>query len=362
VTEKILSYLKYLLYPFSLLYGLIIWIRNLCYDWEIISAVSFDIPTIAVGNLSVGGTGKTPHVEYLIRLLKEDFRVATLSRGYHRKTRDYQFAGQGADALQIGDEPMQFHLKFPEIAVAVGEDRVLALPQLLMDAPETEVVLLDDGFQHRSILPGLNILVTEFHRRFTKDHIVPFGRLRESRSGYRRADVIIVSKCPDSLSISEKGKIAVEIHPMPDQSLFFTTMDYENPVRIDGEHAVALSKADQVLLVTGIADPGPLRKLLAAAASQVIHMKFPDHYYYRAADLKEITNQFRKMPGDRKLIITTEKDAARLTLLHAEFPQDFPCYVMAMKPRFLFGDEISFRQRIFGFISEEKQRIESENG
>ena len=185
------QYLNYLLYPFSLLYGLVLWIRNRLYDNGVLTSVEFDLPVIAVGNLSVGGTGKTPHVEYLIRLLKDHYKTATLSRGYNRKTKGYLLAGPQSTAADIGDEPMQFHRKFPEVTVCVGEERMLAVPQLLGDQPDTAVILLDDAFQHRSIKPGLNLMVSDYSRLFTRDHVVPFGRLREGRKGYHRANGII---------------------------------------------------------------------------------------------------------------------------------------------------------------------------
>ena len=210
-----LNYLKILLYPFSLLYGLVMWTRNRLYDNKVLNAVEFDLPVIAVGNLSVGGTGKTPHVEYLIRLLKDRFHIATLSRGYNRRTKGYLLADENSTASQLGDEPMQFHQKYPDISVCVGEERMLAIPQLLMERPDTQTILLDDAFQHRSVKPGMNIMITDYSRRFTKDHVVPFGRLREGRKGYERANCIIVSKCPPHLSETEKNAIRQEINPLP---------------------------------------------------------------------------------------------------------------------------------------------------
>ncbi len=182
--------------PVFLLYGLVLWIRNRLYDNGVLTSVEFDLPVIAVGNLSVGGTGKTPHVEYLIRLLKGPYNIATLSRGYNRRTKGFLLAKADTTAADIGDEPMQFHRKFPGITVCVGEERMLAVPELLGERPETQVILLDDAFQHRSIKPGLNLMVTDYSRLFTRDHVVPFGRLREGRKGYHRANGIIVRQMP----------------------------------------------------------------------------------------------------------------------------------------------------------------------
>ncbi len=253
-----LKYLKYLLYPFSLLYGLIMWLRNRLYDTSVLTAVEFDVPVIAVGNLSMGGTGKTPHVEYLIKLLKDLYPVATLSRGYQRSTKGYVLANAQTTANDIGDEPMQFHQKFPDIKVCVGEERMLAIPQLLGEAPDTRVILLDDAFQHRSVKPGLNVLITDYSRRFTKDHVVPFGYLRENRKGYKRADLIIVSKCPPGLSTAAARKIREEIKPLPGQQLYFTCLQYGDMYDLFTREPILPDAGTTVLLVCGIARPQPL--------------------------------------------------------------------------------------------------------
>ena len=335
--------------------------RNRLYDWKVLSSIRFDLPTIAVGNLSVGGAGKSPHVEYLISLLKEDFAVATLSRGYARKTQGYLFATENSTALEIGDEPALFHQKFPEVAVGVGENRVLALPQLLMDAPATQVVILDDAFQHRSIHPGLNILVTEYHRRFTRDHIVPLGRLRESRAGYLRADLIVVSKCPPDLSLEQCTLISREIAPAPGQELFFTTMCNEDPWSLVQGERIQLTSRFHVLLVTGIADAGPLRNYLSGVCGELVHMRFPDHHSYKSRDLQAILEQFQMIKEEPRIILTTEKDAMRLKLLRQEFPEWFPCYAIGVRPVFLFDGQDNFGRRIFDYIRWERKRIGEEN-
>src|SRR5688500_8334915 len=197
---------RILLLPFALLYWLIIAFRNWLYDKKISRSSSFGLPLICVGNLSTGGTGKSPMVEYLVEMLKDRFKVATLSRGYKRKTRGYALANENSTALEIGDEPMQFHLKFPGVPVAVGEERIVAIPQLLHDCPETEVIILDDAFQHRAIRAGLNILLTDYHNLFTRDFYLPTGDLRDQKKSYRRADIIIVTKCRKDIMVSEKEK------------------------------------------------------------------------------------------------------------------------------------------------------------
>lgn len=338
------QYLSLLLYPFALLYGLVLWVRNRLYDAGMLSSVEFSVPTIAVGNLSVGGTGKTPHVEYLIRLLKDRFRVATLSRGYNRKTKGYLLAGPGSTASDIGDEPMQFHLKFPEVTVCVGEERMLAVPQLMGDRPETEVILLDDAFQHRSIKPGLNLMVTDYSRLFTRDHVVPAGRLREGRKGYHRANGIIVSKCPPDLSAAEKENIRREINPLPHQQLFFTALQYGVPADLLTGGAVMIPENARVLVACGIARPEPLVQHLRQKHRHVSLLSFPDHYYYNRSDLEKIRLELGHMDGDGPgYIVTTEKDAVRLSLLRDLIANmQLPFTVIPVEVAFLFGESPDF--------------------
>jgi tetraacyldisaccharide 4'-kinase len=348
---KALQYLKFLLYPFSLLYGLVMWVRNRLYDAGTLTAVSFDIPVIAVGNLSVGGTGKTPHVEYLIRLLKERYAVATLSRGYNRKTRGFFLASEQSTAAQLGDEPMQFHQKFPDISVCVGEERMLAIPQLLGERPDTQVVLLDDAFQHRSIKPGLNILVTEYNRPFTRDHVVPFGRLREGRKGYERANAIIVSKCPANMPRAEQQALEREIAPLPHQRVFFTSLQYGQLYDMMTSEPVHASQDASILLVCGIARPAPLVQHLKEQYKEVFLLPFPDHYYYSNNDLEKVSRELKGLPGEEKLVVTTEKDAVRLHLLQSRLQQlGLNVAVIPIEISFLSGEANSFNNYIFDYI------------
>lgn len=349
---KLLSYLKILLYPFSLLYGLVMWARNRFYDKGLLTAVEFDLPVIACGNLSVGGTGKTPHVEYLIRLLKDHFRTATLSRGYNRRTSGYLLADEHSTAADIGDEPMQFHAKYPDIKVCVGEERMLAIPQLLGDEPDTQVVLLDDAFQHRSVKPGMNIMITEYSRLFTRDHVVPFGRLREGRSGYQRANCIIVSKCPPDMSLAEKAALEKEINPLPGQRLFFTTLQYGALFDMTTRQPVNVPASASVLLACGIARPEPLLEKLQQQYQKVYLLAFPDHYYYSEKDIAKIKKERDDLPGTQKMVITTEKDAVRLHLLQKELAeQNLQIAVMPVEISFLFGEAESFNNFIFDYVA-----------
>lgn len=347
------QYLNYLLYPFSLLYGLVLWIRNRLYDNGVLTSVEFDLPVIAVGNLSVGGTGKTPHVEYLIRLLKDQYKTATLSRGYNRNTKGFFIAGPQSTAADIGDEPMQFHRKFPEITVCVGEERMLAVPQLLGEQPDTAVILLDDAFQHRSIKPGLNLMVTDYSRLFTRDHVVPFGRLREGRKGYHRANAIIVSKCPPTLSVQEKEAITREIAPLPHQRVFFTTLRYGTPYPLLAGGPQQLPEQAAILVACGIARPEPMVQHLLQKHSNVHLLAFPDHYYYARKDLDKMKLELEQLDGAQKVILTTEKDAVRLRLLEDQLQaMQLPVMVLPVEVSFLFEAAGSFNSYIFDYVAE----------
>jgi len=231
----LLRTIRILLFPLSLLYALVVILRNWCYDKKILASAQFNLPIICVGNLAVGGTGKSPMVELLIRMLKDRFEIAVLSRGYKRKTKGYALAGAHTTALDIGDEPMQFHSKFPDVAVAVGEERIVAIPQLLHDRPHTRAVILDDAFQHRAVRPGLNILLTDYSNLFTRDWWLPSGDLRDAPGGYRRADAIVVTKCPETLTEEERRAIMIEINPLKHQQVFFSSIRYGQPYHITKE-------------------------------------------------------------------------------------------------------------------------------
>lgn len=334
------------------------WVRNRLYDAGVLTAVQFDLPTIAVGNLSLGGTGKTPHVEYLIRLLKEKYQVATLSRGYNRKTRGFLLADAQTTALEIGDEPMQFKMKFPDIVVSVGEERILAVPQLLAEKPDTEVILLDDAFQHRAIRPGLNILITDYHHLFTRDHVVPFGRLREGQSGYHRANCIIVSKCPPTLDAVQRRQVERELAPDPGQPLFFTSFEYGLPYHWLSRSALTWTVPMSILVVCAIADPSPMLAYLQLHAQHLSVLQYRDHYYFTKADILHIREQFEALPGQHKIVLTTEKDAVRLQL-HAGAIQavQLPLYVLPLEVRFLFDTAESFNNYIFGYVARLQQRL-----
>jgi len=345
---------RILLLPFALLFGLIVIIRNWLYDKGFWKPVSFGLPLICVGNLSVGGTGKSPMVEYLVMHLKNHFKLATLSRGYKRKTKGYALATNRSTAIEIGDEPMLFHKKFPDVPVAVGEERLDAIPQLLHDKPETKLIILDDAFQHRAIKAGLNILLTDCSNLFTRDFFLPTGDLRDQRKSYKRADIIIVTKCKPNLSEEERTEIIEEIKPLPHQKIFFTCIAYGTPYHITHQNLTYIEEQTEVLLITGIANPKPLKKYLEERINTYYMMHYNDHHIFLIDDWKDIIKRFAAIEADKKIILTTEKDAMRLLKFEQEL-NGMPFYVMPIEHKFLFGEGNAFNERVVNFIQNFKQ-------
>jgi tetraacyldisaccharide 4'-kinase len=340
-----------LLFPFSLIYLAAIFIRNRLYDWNILKSDTFNLPLICIGNVAVGGTGKSPMVEYLIQQLKGQFRIATLSRGYKRKTSGYALAHAQSTALEIGDEPMQFHLKFPDVTIAVGEERVVAIPQILHDRPDTRAIILDDAFQHRAIKAGMNIILTDYSNLYTRDWYLPTGDLRDERRSMHRADIIVVSKCPPTLSLAEKEAILEELRPLPRQQVFFTAIRYGAPYHVITKEPRRISAETDVLLVTGIANPRPLKNWLQDKAKAFYEMAYNDHYIFTIDDLKDMVKRFNAIPAPDKIILTTEKDAVRLVKFEPEL-RGIPFYVLPIELVFLFNGTDQFNQLIGTFISE----------
>ncbi len=348
--DLFLKSFRILLLPFAIIYGFIISVRNYLYDTNALKSVSFNFPLICVGNLAVGGTGKSPMVEYLVRLLKDEYAIATLSRGYKRKTKGYVLASNKTTALEIGDEPMQFHLKFPDVAVAVGEERIVAIPHLLQDKPNLQAIILDDAFQHREIKAGFNIILTEYQNRFTKDFFLPTGDLRDEQSAYKRAQIIVVTKCPADLSEKRKTELLYEIHPWPGQQVYFTTIAYAQPYHLfNRKKAIDISEDIEVLLVCGIANPKPLKDYLLINSKTYYQMNFNDHHIFNIDDLNNIKAKFSDIDEANKIIITTEKDAVRFLKFAKELEQ-FPIYVLPIQHQFLFEESNDFNRAVKSYI------------
>ncbi len=304
--------LRYILFPFAILYGFITAIRNKCFDLGILKSHTFETPTIVVGNLSVGGTGKTPQIEYLIRLLQDSKKVAVLSRGYKRKTEGYILASEVDSVETLGDEPYQYFRKFKDIFVCVDSNRVRAIHNLEAVEKAPEVVLLDDAFQHRKVKSGFNVLLTSYDKLFYSDFLLPMGDLRELRSGAHRANAIIVTKCPDSMSLSEQKGIEHKIGSKFDKPVFFTKIAYRKEIKGAATISVDDLNDYELLLVTGIAKPKPLLEFLKRKGVNFEHMEFPDHHDFNEKDITNIEEKFNALVAKRKLILTTEKDYVRI--------------------------------------------------
>ena len=348
--------IRVLLLPFALLYGVGIGIRNLFYQAGVLRSVHFDLPVISVGNLSVGGAGKSPHIEYLVRWLDRYIGIAVLSRGYGRKTMGYRQVTVIDNAEQVGDEPLQIKRKFADVPVSVSESRALGVPELVKRYPETQCVLLDDAFQHLAVTPGLNILLTEYSRPFTRDWLLPAGRLREWRHGYRRADIIIVTKCPAELTARQRYELLIEIDPFPRQRVYFSRYRYGAPYDIFRPDTLRPLDLDtHVLLVSAIANTDYILQYLGGEAGSVQTLEFEDHHYFEEADLEDILRRFESMPHRNKIIITTEKDAARLEM-HENFLREkgLPVYVLPVEVSFCDNDEADFQSEVKSFLMDFK--------
>jgi tetraacyldisaccharide 4'-kinase len=346
---------RYILLPFSFLYGGIIWVRNKLFDKNILRSATFNFPLICVGNLAVGGTGKTPMVEYLVKILQDKYKVATLSRGYKRKTKGFAIADEHTSAVEIGDEPMQIHKKFPKVTVAVAEERVIGIPQLLFEKPETEVIILDDAFQHREVKAGLNILLSDYNNLYSKDILLPAGDLRDIKSSSKRAEIIIVTKCKSNLNEAERNKISAELKPLPNQKIFFTKIEYNSLYHLFTKETYVPEPDSEALLICGIANPDPLKNILAKEVATYELLQYKDHYIFNTDDLKEIKKQFEKIKNNKKFIVTTEKDGVRLAKFEKELVA-FPVYVLPMEHQFLFDGGTAFENEVIQFIESFKKK------
>lgn len=308
------SFARILLAPLALLFGFAVKFRNLLFDYKILKSKEVGRPTICVGNLTVGGTGKTPHVEYLVNLLIPKYKVATLSRGYKRKTKGFRFVDSESTAELVGDEPLQIKTKFPDITVAVDGNRFRGATKIIKDFPDTEIILLDDAFQHRYIKPGFLILLVDFNNLITRDHFLPFGRLRDSVKEKSRADIIVITKCPRNIKPIDQRVITKEIGPYPYQSIFFSNFDYGKPIPVFGhiENELNITKETKSLAIAGIANPLPFFDHIEEITTIAQKIAFPDHYPFSEKKIKAIFESFSKIEGQHKAIFTTEKDAVRI--------------------------------------------------
>lgn len=342
-------------YLLSWLYGGITQFRNFLFDKKILQSTSFQLPIISIGNLAVGGTGKTPHTEFLLKILGEDRKTAVLSRGYKRQTKGYRLAGKNDTAKTIGDEPFQIYGKFPKTVVAVAEKRVIGIENLLKDKPEIEVILLDDAYQHRYVQPGLSILLTEFNKLYSDDHMLPYGSLREWPNNSKRADIIIVTKCDEEIDTVKKQEIEKRLNIRLHQQLFFSTFQYgklyagfENNNK---QKTAELDAESHILLWTGIENPQPMLDYLQKQTNKITPMFFPDHHDFTEKEIEKIDEIFLNLP-ENKLIITTEKDLSRLK--SNEFLTDNirkNLFVLPLEIKILNNEHDVFTEKIKDYVT-----------
>ena len=353
-TEGDLIEINKWLTPLSLVYGLSVGLRNRMYELGIKKSRSFAIPVISLGNITVGGAGKTPHTEYLVRLLKERLKVAVLSRGYKRKTKGYVLADDDSTVEDIGDEPRQMKSKFPDIYVAVDANRCEGIDRLTEDeaTKDVDVILLDDAYQHRHVKPGINILLVDYHRLIIYDRLLPAGRLREPEKGKERADMVIITKCPRDLKPMEFRVLTKVMNLRPYQDLFFTTIDYDTlvPILDTQQGKAAVGKDDNVLLLTGIASPKQMEQDISPMCKSLTALTFADHHRFRQRDIEKINEAFLNIPEPR-IVVTTEKDAARLQAvdgLSDSVRQSI--YALPVKIKFMLGQEETFKNKILSYV------------
>ncbi|MDA3952885.1 MAG: tetraacyldisaccharide 4'-kinase [Bacteroidales bacterium] len=350
-----------ILLPLSLLYGFIVYIRNRFYDYKLFKSNNFNIPLISVGNITVGGTGKTPHIEYLVDFLKSDFKVATLSRGYKRNSKGFVLSTSESTVMEIGDEPRQIKQKFPEIDVAVDADRSNGINQLIASNSDLDVILLDDAYQHRKINTNLSILLIDYSRPIDKDYILPFGDLREHAFEKKRANIIIITKSPKDLKPIDRRLIFNELKSYPFQVVYFTSFEYGKLKTVYNTSANKVENENlndyDILLITGIANPKPLQNHILENISKNIHkIEYPDHYNFKESDIKKIINKFDSIESNKKIIITTEKDAMRLQKFSniADNLIDSFFYI-PIKVEFLNDRTDNFNQQITEYVRKNKK-------
>jgi len=340
---------------FNIMYAFISSLRSYLFDNGVFKSSEFDLPIINVGNLAVGGSGKTPHIEYIIRLLNKEFNIATLSRGYGRKTKGYQEVSLESTANECGDEPLQIKNSFPNIRVFVGENRVEAITKLLFDYPHIDVILLDDAYQHRAIKAGLNILLTEYSKIFTRDKSMPLGRLREYPSAAKRADMVIITKSPTDISEKEKLELSNEISQFTNAPVLFSGINYSDFTAYNSIKNVG--DIENILLISALANPKPMFDYLKSKYSpkNIEHIEFRDHHYFSDKDIYEFIQKFNSFAEQNKIIVISEKDAARLRVATKETAfEKLPVFILPIEVSFNADSKRIFNEKITNYVRENK--------
>jgi tetraacyldisaccharide 4'-kinase len=351
----------YLLVPFSILYTLIIRTRNTLYNWRIFRSVEFQIPIISVGNITIGGTGKTPHTEYIIHLLMPIGEIAVLSRGYKRKSKGFVKATTESTVAEIGDEPMQMKRKFPTLQVAVDNNRINGINKLMSENADLKAIVLDDAFQHRSVYPGINILLIDYNRPLSSDFMLPAGRLREPATGIERANIVILTKCPKILKPIDQRLLGLSLNLKPYQTLYFTYLEYGHPLPVFENNEKSWSfdsenKPSSVLIVTGIAQARPFVEHIEEIAPTVKHLEYPDHFNFTEKEVAEINTEFENLSGNSKIILTTEKDAMRLMSMNSfSVTAHSSMYYIPIEVRFLNEGKEHFDNQIISYVRKNKR-------
>ena len=348
-----MSFSRLLLLPFALIYGAVIWLRNHLFDWGVLPSQSFSIPVISVGNLSAGGAGKTPQVEYLVNLLGDRYKIAVLSRGYKRKTRGFLEAGPGLTAQELGDEPMQMHRKFPHILVVVDAKRRRGIRQIMANHPEVNLVILDDAFQHRYVRPGLNLLLTGYYNPFFRNFLLPVGNLREARCRSARADALIITKTPDVFSPLDRWFFLKKLCKYKLKNIYFSYLKYGPLVPLTPTTPpTAPPKIKTMFLLTGIANSESLEEELKTRCQELLIHKYPDHHPFSRQDIRKLGKHFNKTISHSKIVVTTEKDAMRLQDKELqEILSDMPVYYLPITVNFHSGDKEKFQRMLETFLN-----------
>ena len=343
--------MRLVLYPFSVLYAIVTNLRNLLFDIGIFSSRTFNIPIICIGNLSVGGTGKTPLCSYIISVL-EGKNIAVLSRGYGRNTTTYQKVSSRSKVEKVGDEPLLLKQKHPSCLVLVNENRKKGIEKILKSHPEIDVILLDDGFQHRGVKAGLNILITDYNLPYYKDFLLPMGTLRESKKGSERADIIVVSKSPNEINPTEKKGIIQQLSIFITQKCYFSQVQYKNWKCITTNESLLVEEEYSITLVTGIANPTPLLEILTENEHSVSHLKYADHHNYTLKNIEDILTKYNQDSSAKKLILTTEKDAVKLRKFEKEL-RDTNFYFAPIET--VFEEKEKFEKQILNYVTANKR-------
>lgn len=347
-----INLLRLLLFPFSLIYGFIILLRNKLYDWGIFKSTKFDLPVICIGNLAVGGAGKTPTTEYLVRLLA-DYKIAILSRGYGRKTKGFILADENATAQIIGDEPMQYYKKFKQVTVAVCEDRVFGINQLKQNH---DVILLDDAYQHRAVKAGFNILLFEFAKLQKMQLLLPAGDLREPLKNYNRANAVLITKSPQTVNRVDQIQIRTKIDLNIDQRISFSSIKYAEPIHLFNNEVLPLNTDLTIFLLTGIANPTPLLQYINGFTPQVFSHEFPDHHQFSRSEIEKVVKVFNESTANKKIILTTEKDSQRLIDDNLkDLLLNLPIYYLPIAIELAPKDKYTFDKNILDYVANNKR-------